>query len=224
MDILEIFMDIHTLRASVINDEIDSITLKHLLKDYKKPRDKISSLLKSGDLIQVKRGLYVFGEKFRKQPYNLLSISNLLYGPSAVSFEFALSYYGMIPERVEAVTAITPKRNKIYNTPLGRFTYKYIHPNKFSVGITLIKVDDTHNVMIASPEKALCDVITFSKRKIYFNTLIEVEEYLIEDIRIDEDSISKLDSKKLLQINEIYRHPAIKQLILYLSYRRDDDG
>lgn len=151
-------MDIWTLRNAVTNDEIHSLALKYLLRDYKKPRDKITKFLKSGQLIQVKRGLYVFGQQYRKRLYNLFTLANQIYGPSALSLEFALAYYGLIPERVDTITSITPKRNTAYNTPVGRFTYRYCHPEKYSVGLTLTETetDETHHVIIATPEKALC--------------------------------------------------------------------
>ncbi len=210
-------MNIWDLRAIVDNDVIDSLTLKDLLKGYKKPRDKITAFLKSGELVQVKRGLYLFGTKYKKNPYNILELSNLIYGPSAVSLEYALSYYGLIPERVETITAISPKKNKEYNTPVGRFTYKHIHPNKYSAGITLMEFDEARHVFIASPEKALCDLVLLSGRKVELSNLKEAEEYLLEDLRIDEMSLIQLKSRSLRKINDVYKNRSVEWLIYFLE-------
>lgn len=210
-------MNIWELRAIVENDIIDSLTLKDILKEYKKPRDKLTSFLKSGDLLQVKRGLYLFNRKLAKNPYNLLQLSNLIYGPSAVSLEFALSYYGLIPERVETITAISPKKNKEYNTPVGRFIFRHIHPIKYSVGIKLMEFDEAHNVFIASPEKALCDLILVGGRNVELLKYKEAEEYLLEDLRIDENNLTGLNPLVLRKVNDIYNNKSIEVLIYYLE-------
>jgi predicted transcriptional regulator of viral defense system len=71
--------------------------------------------LKDKELIQVKRGLYLSGDA---ESYSLKAISGILYGPSYVSFETALSYYGLIPEGVRTVTcaAYAKNKNKVFNT------------------------------------------------------------------------------------------------------------
>ncbi len=66
-------------------------------------------------------------------------LANLIYGPSYISLEYALQYWGLIPERVETVTSITGKRNKFFTTPLGNFSYRYLHKSKFIQGVLLVK-------------------------------------------------------------------------------------
>mgnify|MGYP003983253749 FL=1 len=68
-----------------------------LSTSYAKPRDKLTQLLKKKVLIRIKQGLYVLGEFLRKDPLNKELLANLIYGPSYVSLEWALSYYGIIP-------------------------------------------------------------------------------------------------------------------------------
>ena len=126
-------MYLNQLRKSAINEEIDYLFLQDKLKTYAYPRDKITSLLKSGALIGVKKGIYIFGENLALRAYCKETLANLIYGPSAISLEYALSFYGMIPERVETITSITNKRDKTFNTPVGNFTYKYINPIKYPI-------------------------------------------------------------------------------------------
>src|SRR5205085_9208942 len=100
-------------------EEIDYQFLLSLLLEYARPREKISAWLKSGELIRVKKGLYIFGPQVAQGPYSPEVLANLIYGPSAISLNYALSFYGLIPERVTTITSITNKRNKQFSTAVG---------------------------------------------------------------------------------------------------------
>ncbi len=70
---------IHNLRKKIPQEEFDYQTLLSGLEGYARPRDKISDLLKKGTIIRVKKGLYVFGEEYRKNPYSsLMSIPAIM--------------------------------------------------------------------------------------------------------------------------------------------------
>ena len=58
-------------------------------------------------LIKIRNGLY---ETEANTPSYLLAGS--IYGPSYISFEYALSYYGLIPERVTTITCATFNKRK----------------------------------------------------------------------------------------------------------------
>ena len=96
-------MKLETLRKIAGREEIDYQFLLSILKEYAHPRDKISEWLKSGDLIRVKKGLYIFGKQIAQTSYLLEVLANLIYGPSAISLSYALSFYGLIPERVPLI-------------------------------------------------------------------------------------------------------------------------
>jgi predicted transcriptional regulator of viral defense system len=149
------------LRNSILTEEFDYSFIKYALCEYKNPRVKINGLLKKGKIIRVKKGLYVFGHELAKGPYSKEVLANLIYGPSYISLEYALSFYGLIPERVEAITSITSKRKKLFNTPVGIFSYRYINPSIYSYGVTLYELDKYHSILIASKEKALSDMLYF---------------------------------------------------------------
>jgi len=91
-----------------------------LLKDYKRPNDKISEWIKNGELISLRRGLYIPGPKSDIEKPEPFLIANHLCGPSYVSLESALSYWGLIPERVYEITSVTLKSKKI-NSVLNDF-------------------------------------------------------------------------------------------------------
>lgn len=93
---------IEDLRRRIPHEEFDYQTLLDSLRTYSRPRDKITALLKKGVIVRIKKGLYIFGEEYRKNPYSNEILANLICGPSYISLEYALQYYGLIPERVVA--------------------------------------------------------------------------------------------------------------------------
>ena len=76
-----------TVRRQIQAEEFDFQSLLDSLQGYARPRDKITGLLRRGDIIRVKKGLYVFGEKYRQRPYSRELLANLIYGPSYISQE-----------------------------------------------------------------------------------------------------------------------------------------
>ena len=155
-----------------------------LEKSISNVNEKISNLVKNGELVRLKKGFYTFSKLYQTKPINLLSVANTLYSPSYVSFDYALSYYGMIPERVSEVTSATSKNEKLFDTPIGRFSYKKVSPEAYSLGIDWIYDDVEGGRFIATAEKALCDKIKYD-RGIGTLTQNSMVEYLKYDLRID---------------------------------------
>ena len=83
----------------------------------------------------MKKGLYIFGEEYRRKPYSREILANLIYGPSYISLDYALQHYGLIPERVEAITSVARGRSRKFSTPIGLFTYRMIPLNAFRIGM-----------------------------------------------------------------------------------------
>jgi len=200
---------IDLLRQSILTEEFDYLQLMQALDKYKKPRDAATRLLKTGAIIRVKKGLYVFGQLYRRGSICIESLANLIYGPSYLSLEYALQYYNMIPERVEQITSMTVLKNKDYNTPLGMFVYEHLNLEKYSVGITQIDTNSQHQFLIASPEKALADRIASHKN---LETAEEVYSFVCQGMRIEEESLKNLDESLLEDIATIYRNSAVSAL------------
>lgn len=171
---------------------VDFKAISSKLSQYRSPRDKVSNLNNSNLLIRLKKGLYVVSPDFTNQSLSKELIANHLYGPSYISLETALSVYGIIPERVYTTLSVTFKRKKRYNTPLGIFDYKTVPAKYFSIGIVQEIVQNSYAYLIATPEKALCDLI-ITKSGIRIQSLSAINEYLIHDLRIDFDVIKKWD-------------------------------
>ncbi len=148
---------IEKIRKEITQEEFDYQTLLDCLKDYARPRDKISDLLRKRSIIRIKKGLYIFGDEYRRKPYSREILANLIYGPSYISLDNALQHHGLIPERVEAVTSVTTGRSRKFSTPVGLFTYRMIPLNAFRFGMDRVEMSDGRAFLMATPEKALAD-------------------------------------------------------------------
>lgn len=192
------------------NIDTPYLTTEFLLEkfnDYSYPRDKLKNLVKEKELIHVCQGIYLPGPDYRRS-YSKEVLAGIIYGPSVISFEYALSFYDLIPERVETITSLCFKRNKVFQTPIGRFTYQYIAPKKFPIAINYEQTD-LGNFFIATPEKALCDLAYF--QKIENNN--EALEYIIDDLRISEKKLSQINVKMLLELKMGYSKKSVNHLV-----------
>jgi len=185
---------------------IDAQTLLVLLSDYKKPREAILRMIKNEEIIRLKNGFYLISEKITRGSAKIIpfeQIANLLYGPSYVSMEWALSFYGMIPERVYTITSMTLGRNKEYHTPVGDFSYFALSSESYSMGITQKKSPDfIGSFLLASPEKALADLVFKTCKNLNKEQL---KDELLESKRIDQECFHALDKELLKDIVASYR-------------------
>lgn len=185
-----------------------------LEKDVKNVNEKISNLVKRGDLLRVKRGFYTFSKPYLDTPIDLISVANALYAPSYVSFDYALSYYDMIPERVSEITSATSKNPKLFDTPIGRFSYKKVPLDAYSLGVDWIYDEKEGGKFIATPEKALCDKIRYDRG---IGTLSDKQmvEYLNYDLRLDVQK--NLDNILIQTIAIAYKSKNLKTLAKVLQ-------
>ena len=166
--------------------------LVSLLKSFKQPNDKIYKLMRDGLIIPVKKGLYIAGNILnagRPEPFLL---ANHMLGPSYVSMETALAYYGFIPERVHEIASVTTKASRTFDTSVGKFTYTRIPLPYYTFGIQRIMLSDDQYALVASPAKAICDkVVTTSG--LLLRSRKSATEFLIENMRMDEEKLQELD-------------------------------
>jgi len=188
---------------------IESQNLSPLLSEYANPRDCIARMVKRGELIRLKNGFFIIAEKIQNDPVPYEQIANLLYGPSYISLEWALSHYGMIPEGVYVVTSVSAAKSKSFTTPLGTFDYAFLNHSRYSIGIDQ-KENSAGRFLMATPEKALADLVHFKSRKLEAKDLLAD---LVEGRRIEEQSLRNLNKSHLLEIAEKYRSAAVFQLI-----------
>lgn len=192
---------------------MDYASLKAANPLIKSLKDKISDLEKQGKIIRLKRGLYVASPLVSGKEPSIELIANHLYGPSYVSMESALRFYGLIPESVYNTSSITLKRSRTFTNSFGQFEYLFSQSDYYSIGINQV-IQDDYAFLIASPEKALCDLIIYTP-KLRIRSIKSLQIYLEEDLRFDMTEFYKMNvsifeqcvkvSKKKETINNIIK-------------------
>ncbi len=185
-------MEINQLIKKNANQLLTHQLLSSWLKDYKRPNDKINDLVKQGVLTSIKKGLYISGKANDSLEPESILIANHIYGPSYVSMETALSYYGLIPERVYETTSCTIKPTKKFTTGIGVFNFSHLPLPYYSFGIKSILLEKTQQAMIASKEKALCDKLICTNGLIIRNKK-QAYEWLFENLRMEESTLKEFD-------------------------------
>ena len=183
------------LRSSIPNDYFTAWELNALLSDYSNRAAKTASLLKKREIVQIRRGLYTFAEPLRREMLSAGALANQIYSPSYVSEDYALSWYGMIPETPAVVTSVTMGRSRRFTTEFGIFSYQYCRSRAYPVGVTAVG-EGQNRFLIATPEKALFDKLAFDRR---FDGTAP-ESYLLDDLRLDEDTLRHLNRKRLREL------------------------
>lgn len=177
---------------------------------YSNPRMKLSRDVKDGKFKRLKRNLY---ETDPSTPN--YALAQAIYGPSYISFDYALSFYGMIPEFAYNVTSATcnKHRDKSFITDICAFYYSDVPANVFPEEVLSMDIQG-YRFNIASREKALCD-------KLYkispITKMNEFEDLLLDDIRLDEVILSELNRDTVDRLNGLYRCRNVNMLSKYLK-------
>ena len=184
--------------------------LEDRLHEYENPRNKIGHMVAVGELMPVRRGLYETDRTVEGQ-----SLAPCIYGPSYLSFEYALARHGLIPEAVRTYTSATCAKRKTrqYQNTFGHYHYRDVPVPVFSFGVSLVQ-ESSRPYWLASPEKALCD-------QVYKLSLVTTsdafEALLFDDLRIDEDTLRSLDAHMVAFLAQRYRSRNVSRLSRYLE-------
>jgi len=199
------------------NPLVDYASIKNLLTEngYKYVNDKIKYMKKQGRLTSLKKGLYLYNSPYVTTLVSKEIIANNLLGPSYISYEYALHYHGLIPERVEEVTSATTKRSKTFSTPYGTFSYRHIDKKLYALGVEIVS-SRQGNFMMASREKALCDKV-FAAKGVKIASKKAMRIFLEEDLRIDRDELHDFDLKIVRRYAEISRSKRVE--FLYRTFK-----
>lgn len=135
----------------------------------------VKRLLYRGALVQLKKGIYLIGKPFNQSAAEPFAVAPLLYGPSHISFESALSHHGWIHEAVYTTTSATFKRKKDFLTPIGGFSYRYVPVDNFDLGVRLVENKD-NSYFLADPFRALADIFYAHDSEWYLTRLNNVVE------------------------------------------------
>ena len=177
---------------------ITASMLKQRYNRYANPVDKMKRDADRGILIRINRGLYETNPNVSP-----CLLAAAILSPSYLSFDYALSYYGLIPERVMSITSASLglRKNKTFENKFGRYEYSDIPAAAFSEGLTYLE-DGDYAVKIATKEKAICD--SLCKWRVV-HSLGELRELLFEDKRIDENEFASCDFDLMARLAKRYK-------------------
>lgn len=190
----------------------DTLMLMDRYKGYASPESKISYLVKTGELIRIRRGLYVYSGDKRVHPYCL---ANLICTPSYISFAAALRYYNFIPEQVFNITSASygKTKTKQFETPMGYYIYYSVNPTTYAQGID--RIQEFHqSFLIATPEKAVLDMLSKIPG---VRSLKAFEELLFDDLRWDIHHVLLLQKSRLAQYAQCYTQKNVKMLLKWFE-------
>lgn len=171
-----------------------------------------------GLIIKLKRGIYIFNANDRKVNPSRQFFANQLYSPSYVSLEYALNFYGLIPERVIEVTSVTTKKTMQFKNALGTFSYQHIKPEAFR-GFRAAKENNDLIFFIAEPEKAIADFL-------YLN----LNRFKLADKDIFRSSYrfqnaESLNRKKILKFTGLFRNKKLSRIAgLFCEFVKEEKG
>ena len=180
--------------------------LKSNYSSYSNPLDKIKRDVREEKLYRLTRGVYI-----NEKDVDPIFLAASILSPSYISFEYALSFYGLIPERVVAITSASfrVRKNKRYINHFGRFEFSDIPSNVFPYEINVIRRDG-YACRIASKEKALCDCL-YKWRVV--RSVKDLKILLFEDKRIDEDEFMSMNFAILIELAALYKKTNLEFLI-----------
>jgi len=187
--------------ATLRNVPITTATIASLFPKIVDTRQKVSMLEKNGEIIRLKKGLYVVSPEISDMMISTELIANHLYAPSYVSMETALRYYGLIPEAVYLMRSMTLKQSRTFVNSFGRFEFLSTSRKSYYIGIKSGECEGSY-FQIATPEKALCDLVA-QTRGINLRYVGEAKEYLESYLRFDMDALMHFDTDILGQYAKV---------------------
>lgn len=170
-------------------------------------RNNLGRWIKKKYLIRLRQGFFSFPE-YKNKPDYFLYFANRIYKPSYISLHTALAFYGMIPESVVQITSVTSLKTIDFKNDFGEYSYHHIKENLI-FGYQLKSISQKCAMMLASPEKALLDLLYLYP---FYNSEQELEE-----LRLDEDFMqNSIQKEKLLEISEKFQNKALNQRLKLL--------
>jgi len=167
--------------------------------------------LKAGEILRLKRGIYVLAQEFRKTAPPPFTIAAMLLSPSHVSLETALAYHGLIPEAVYQVASVCTQRSRTFDTPLGVFSYRCVPTENPRAGVEAVALPDSFWAYVATPLRAIADMV-------YLNREVTWKKdgafYLLESLRIEELDLRDLEFGRCMEIVEAFRSRRVKEYLL----------
>jgi len=174
----------------------------------------IHRAIESGEVLRLKRGLYVLSEPFRKTQPHPFAVAPMLYAPSAISLESALAFHGLIPEAVYQITSTTPKRSYQTSNPLGEFVFYRIPASDPLAGVEAIKLDDFFWGFVATPFKAIADLVYLRKEVSWMTDGIA---FLTDSMRIEREELFGIPMAAADEMIDSIRNQRTREFMSHLK-------
>lgn len=183
-----------------------SSQLSTLTSNIQVLKNQLTFWHKQGLVLRLKRGLYILNEEDRKINPPRTFIANQLVSPSYVSTEYALYFYGLIPEKVEDITSVTTKKTTVIKNSLGVFRYQHLNADCFK-GFEQVGEKGGFSFFIATPEKAIADFL-------YLNlSNFSVEDKDIFGLSYRFQNTSALNKKRLKDFVKLFNNQKLIKVV-----------
>ncbi len=189
---------------------VTTLNLKEKYKDYTDINGKIKRDVDKGLLFPIVRGIYETNNSV-----DGFLLASYIYGPSYLSFEYALSFHNLIPERVVLYTnaSFGKRKSKSYKNHFGLYTYRDVPNAAFPFSVKAYE-EDGYAYFIASPEKALCDLLYIRKP---VTSIKELKKVFFEDLRISKDMFEQLNFEEIMFLSDKYISNNMKYFRKYIE-------
>ncbi len=175
--------------------------LKSIFFQEKNILVQVAFWVKKGYIKKIKKGLYVLTSS--SDEINPAILADKIYNPSYLSLEYALNYYGIIPDIPGTYTSVTTRKTENFKNEFGNYSYQKVKENLF-VGYKIVS-GDIFSYNIASPEKALFDYL-------YLNRNVFAADFdFWKEMRIDEEfRFSKTD---IANYKKLFKNKKVNLLV-----------
>ena len=170
-------------------------------------RGIVKRAIASGEIIHIRRGLYCLAQKYCRRSISRNVIANLIYGPSYVSMETALSVHGWIPEAVHSVVSVSSGRAKSFETPLGYFDYVQVGQRPLLAAVERMKDESSTCFLVAKPLKAIADYV--ASRGMDWRGV----EPLEESLRIERENLDTITPEDFNELEGVYKSRRAKNFL-----------
>jgi hypothetical protein len=144
----------------------------------------------AGEVIRLKPGLFLLQPAFRRSEPHPYVVAALLHAPSHVSLETALAHHGLIPEAVYQTASVTVARSRVYDTPIGRFTFQRVPAHNPRAGVEAVKVGQDAWAFVASGLRAIADLVYLRRSVVWEKDGLG---FLTDSLRIEEADLRRIE-------------------------------
>jgi len=180
----------------------------------------VNRAMKAGELLRLKRGIYILAERFQNYPLHPFAVAQMLVPGSYISVETALAHHGWIPEAVYTVASILPDRKtqKYDHEKLGSYEFYPLATNTgYFLELVTREQHEQQTMLVATPARALMDLVCLRKQS------WQGMEWLTEGLRIDYEYLKSITNSDIRTLKLVYQHKRVQLFITRLAKELGND-